>query len=382
MMLGMIFIATLLVLDCQIAPSAAFIPNKIYEIAAKALSLSLKDAITHEDMTRSALLKVAAEVLRDNPLPSDPRGSSRRLSSISTSSLDEDGLITAYYGRHDHALIGTFENAIAAVEEANANTDLKDEKYLAAAHFDSEQFESGQNRLISLRQSVISSIMVGDVTKAREDTGRFMHALQDFYSHTNWIENGNRSPNPVLGQPNQRIENTVSPSQQTCTDCERKGWLLKYYKCNDNIVESLRVNGLLTSGYAVDQRDSEGTVIVKPNGKCSHGGFIDPTQDSPALGGINKDGPYFRTSPHHYLYDEAVAVAQQATVDMLRDVRSAVKNDQLFGAYLGVLLGQAAMESMKNGHINPLPIKSQRPKRLPERLLLLYAEQIQGKSSV
>ena len=376
-MMGMIFLATLLLLGCQLAPSKAFIPNKLYAIAAKVISLSLEDAITHEEMTRSALLQVAAEVLRDNPLPSDPRGSFQRLSSISN--LDEEGIIRAYYGHYNPANIRILENAIAAVEEANSNTDFEDEKYLAAAHFDSEQFESGQDRLIHLRQSVISSTMIGDVTKAREDTGRFLHALQDFYSHTNWIENGNRSPNPVLGQPNQRIEHTVSSTRQTCTDCKPKGWIVKYYECNDNIDESLRVEGLLTSGYAEDQHDSDGTVIVKPNGKCSHGGFIDSTRDTPALGGINKDGPYFKTSPHHYLHEEAAAVAQQATIDMLRDVRSAVNNDHLFGAYVGVLLGQAAIEGMKNSRINPLPMRGRARRQLPERLLLQYAEQVKGK---
>ena len=41
----------------------------------------------------------------------------------------------------------------------------------------------------------------------------------------------------------------------------------------------------------------------KPYGKCSHGGLIDP-RDTFARGGINKDGPYYRTSSHWYLYYE------------------------------------------------------------------------------
>jgi hypothetical protein len=124
-------------------------------------------------MTRSAHLEVAAEVLRDNPNPSDRQGSSQRLSALSDD-FDEDDLITAYYGYHDHTRIDEFENAIEAIEEANSDTEFGDEKYLAATHFDSEQFESGQNRLIDLHHSIVSSIMAGDVSKAREDTGRFM----------------------------------------------------------------------------------------------------------------------------------------------------------------------------------------------------------------
>ena len=374
-------IAFVVILGYQIAPSTGFIPTKLLEIAARALSFSFEDAITHEDMTRNAILEVAAEVLRDNPNPSDHQGSSQRLSTLSD--FDEEDLITAYYGYHDHARIREFENAVEEIEEANSDTDFGDEQYVAAAHFNSEQFESGQNRLIILRHSIIASIIAGDVSIAREDTGRFLHALQDFYSHTNWIENGNRAPNPMLGQPNQRIENTASPTQQTCTDCVEKGLFLKYYECNDNINSYLITNQILTSGYADDQTDDTGRVIDKPSGKCSHGGFsIDSTRDTFARGGINKDGPYYRTSPHHYLHYEAVAVAQQATVDMFRDVREEVNNDQLFGTYLGVFLSQAAMESMALGNgVNIIPMKT-RQKRLPtadELLLLQYAEQVNGK---
>ena len=145
----------------------------------------------------------------------------------------------------------------------------------------------------------------------------------------------------------------------------------------------LTTNQILTSGYAEDQTDDTGRVIDKPSGKCSHGGYsVDATRDTFARGGISKDGPYYRTSPHHYLYYEAVVVAQQATVDMFRDVRGEVNNDQLFGTYLGVFLSQAAMESMALGNgINIIPMKT-RQKQLPtadELLLLQYAEQVNGK---
>ena len=376
-MMTIAFVLTL-TLGYQIAPSTGFIPNKLFEIGARALSFSFEDAINHEEMTRSAHLEVAAEVLRDNPNPSDHQGSSQRLSTLSD--FNEEDLITAYYGYHDQTRIDAFENAIKAIEGANSFTDFGVEKDLAAAHFDSEQFESGQNRLIDLRHSVISSIMAGDVSKARIDTGRFLHALQDFYSHTNWIENGNRAPNPVLGQPNQRIENTASPTQQTCTDCVKGRGFIKYYECIDNVNHYLKTNQILTSGYGWDQTDETGRVINKPYGKCSHGGLIDP-RDTFARGGINKDGPYYRTSSHWYLYYEAVAVAQQATIDMFHDVRMAVNNDQLFGAYLGIFPSEVAMEGIMGSGISLVQMKP-RIERLPtddELLVLQYAKQINGK---
>ena len=57
-----------------------------------------------------------------------------------------------------------------------------------------KQFESGQNRLVALRWSVVSSIQAGNYDTARKDMGRIFHILYDFYSHSNWIENDNQAP--------------------------------------------------------------------------------------------------------------------------------------------------------------------------------------------
>ena len=171
---------------------------------------------------------------------------------------------------------------------------------------------------------------------ARRNSGRMFHTLQDFYSHSNWIENKNSAPNPVLGQLGQKIENVASSTQQTCTNCEG----IIFYDCHDNIMESIKDTGTLTSGYVGGTKDESGNEIKKPRdvGKCSHGGLrmTDPSQNKPARGGINKDSPYQMISPHYYLHFEAATVAQQATIDMLRNLRGDVKNDQKFGEYLGV----------------------------------------------
>ena len=324
----------------SIRPIEGFIPNKALALAAKFVSLSSKGCLTHQDMTRSAILEVATEVLGDNPNPNGAENI-RGLLIPDQSSLDEKSILTDYYGFDDKKRRNDFKDAVKTVQKANENTDLGKEKHLAAAHFDSEQFASGQDRLIALRQSVVSSIQAGDYDAARKDTGRMFHTLQDFYSHSSWVENGNQDPNPVLGQPNERIENVASPTQQTCTDCKKK---LGHYECIDNIEKSLIDNGILTSGYGATQTDYDGNVIEKTDGKCSHGGILDSKQDKPARGGINKDSPYNLNSPHYYLYDEAAALAIRATADMLRDMRRDVNNDQLFGEYLGVFESQASAE--------------------------------------
>ena len=324
----------------RVYPTVGFLPNDVAELGMKLVSLSTDPSVTHNDMTRDAILDVAANVLRDNPNP-DNEGSSERISALS--SLDEGSLLTAYYGQSwkSWTVKFQFENAIEDIQDANSEVDLgKLEKDLAAAHFDGEQFQSGQDRLITLRQNVVSSILAENFDVARTDTGRMLHALQDFYSHSNWIENGNTSPNNVLGRPNKRLDNVASPTQQTCINCEKRGFP-PYYKCKDNIASSLQRDGILTSGYYGGSIDTNGQEIQKPLGKCSHGGFADSTSDTYAKGGINKDSPYYRSSPHHYLHYEAASVAQQATIDILQDIRREVNNDQLFIAYLGLKLNQA-----------------------------------------
>ena len=61
-----VFVALLIAI---LGPAEGFIPDTPAMIIARGLSTSTENAITHEDMTRTAHLKVAAEVLRDNPNP-------------------------------------------------------------------------------------------------------------------------------------------------------------------------------------------------------------------------------------------------------------------------------------------------------------------------
>ena len=73
--------------------------------------------------------------------------------------------------------IEKFEHEVKVVQKATADVDYSPEKTLAAAHFDSEQFASGQDRLIALFQSVVSSIQAGNYDVARRVTGRMFHTL-------------------------------------------------------------------------------------------------------------------------------------------------------------------------------------------------------------
>ena len=55
-------VALILALGWSICPTEGFIPNELLALGSKVLSPSTEDAITHPEMTRKAILEVAAEV--------------------------------------------------------------------------------------------------------------------------------------------------------------------------------------------------------------------------------------------------------------------------------------------------------------------------------
>ena len=290
-------------------PSTGFVPTKFLAYVLNGLSFSFDSTTTHRDMTRSATLEVAYDILIDN----GNRESSQRIAAI-RNDLTEENLITAYYGERRRGVETSFENAIKTIKDANSDVDLGAEGKIAKAHFDAETFQAGQNRLVELRQTIVSQILKENYPVARRETGRMLHTLQDFYSHSNWIENGNRQPYMILGKENARPRNIANPTRQTCSNCRETGTVIvgrilaffdgfqsahKYYSCPDNIESSLRSSEILTSGYHGGQINDNRQEITKPSGKCSHGGFLDSTSDNFAKGGINKDSPFEKWSPHY-----------------------------------------------------------------------------------
>ena len=176
-----------------------------------------------------------------------------------------------------------FLNALNEIQSANVEVDSFPFSTSASAHFDGEQFEQGARRLVQLRQELVMMLLQGDkLQHARNLAGEALHTLQDFYSHSNWIELGNTLP--ILAKPGSDIpkENIAAPKEATCKDC-------KPGECENNLITMK-----LTSGYRSDQD------IKKPEnmGKCSHGGAGDKSRLKPAIGGINKDSSSTLDSPH------------------------------------------------------------------------------------
>jgi hypothetical protein len=216
-----------------------------------------------------------------------------------------------------NGLANSMQEAIRQVVDANAAVD-EDQK-TAAKHFDGESFPEGQERIIKLRDGIITALQNNDAKGARTALGGALHTIQDFYSHTNWVELGHRTPNKDLGRPGKALHR-LPREVKTCRDCGDTCFIC-YPDCKDNLVTAK-----LTSGYYGGEDPPFG---VKPDGKCSHGGPLDESARGRSGEGINKDSSSRAFSPHDFLHAIAVGVAKDATKQFIRDIQAAVTPSQL-----------------------------------------------------
>jgi hypothetical protein len=207
--------------------------------------------------------------------------------------------------------------AINQVVDANAKVDLDQET--ASKHFDGESLPEGQARIIGLLNGIEGALTKDDAKGAREALGSALHTIQDFYSHTNWVELGHREPHPGLGRPGNALDR-LPATIATCQNCTGGGFF-SFPDCSMNLITSG-----LTSGYYGDQ---DPPFAVKPPGKCSHGGPLDKSAIGRSGEGINKDSTSRTASPHNFLHTVAAAVAKDATKQFIHDIKAAVTPRQL-----------------------------------------------------
>ena len=265
--------------------STAFIPTKLLTIAAWS-------SINHRTITQAGLWLSVIEFLETNPTYLN-QNRADELASVDTASLLK-GRINS--GLFHFVRSSKFKDAVTEIEYANADVDKYEDKK-TTAHFDAEQFYEGSLRLIRLKKQVISLITQDDdnevqYTKARKEAGTLLHTLQDFYSHSNWIESGNNDPLSILGSEIIDESNVAAADEKTCDDCtpaSRLGFFAD--DCKNNLVNT----GKLTSGYYGGQDVSKPAGV----GKCSHGGILDKSRKSSSEGGINKDSSARYLSPHY-----------------------------------------------------------------------------------
>ena len=351
--------STLLLIAGVLGIASAFVPNRFLDVVQAGFEFTSFTSVNHRDITEDAVLRFTQTLLAENPNPAVP-GSTDAVNAVTQPSVDT--LLEAYFGSSSRDRARLFKDAIDEIQDSNEDTDLGQEKKLAAAHFDGEQIIPAQERLVFLRGLMVGEIGNGNHDEARLLLGRMLHSLQDFYSHSNWIEMGQTTPNSAIGVSGENPGNVAPPDMPTCSNCPVRDKLNFFqklalkavydeiaenvYDCQGNILESINIAGILTSGYAGGSLDANGDRISKPCGKCSHGGVADSTSDVMAKGGINKDSLSTFFAAHPHLHVQAATMATDATVQFLQSVRTEINDDFSFANLFNIELPGSPREEV------------------------------------
>ncbi|XP_061889584.1 von Willebrand factor A domain-containing protein 7-like [Entelurus aequoreus] len=275
--------------------------------------LTAGESFTHRSITERALLRKTAEVCQ---AIAAENGDAFNL--IIDDSVTPEQVVEACSPSASVVSSVALTNAIAEIYLSNANVDFLF-AINAEYHFYDETFEMGRTLITQGVSAVKASADMGNFVIARSVLGEVLHTLQDFYSHSNWVELGNMAPYDALITPALPLESLAGPTVPTCTSCVGDD-------CTDNILPAVLDGGLLTSGYF------DRFFPNKPEGKCSHGGPLDLTSTQEPVGGINKDT---FDSRHGFLHQEAADLALTASLDLLENIRISV-GDQEFLLLVGL----------------------------------------------
>lgn len=201
----------------------------------------------------------------------------------------------------------------SSLQEIYTQNGLVDRDFVNSAphHFNSEEFLQGRSLITQGMVAIKANIRKENFQAARETLGRVLHTLQDFYSHSNWVELGYTEPYINLIRPDLPLENLADFNTPTCNDCASG-------TCPSPILPNILKEKKLTSGYMSIFSSA------KPKGKCSHGGVTDLTSSEIPRGGISKDE---RRSDNVAFHNAAVTAATAASLQLLEDIRSAAGNN-------------------------------------------------------
>ncbi|XP_018547037.1 von Willebrand factor A domain-containing protein 7 [Lates calcarifer] len=281
-------------------------------------------SLTHEDITERAILNTTVQVCRalalaegkDFTFPPQPFTAKCVAFACDTA---KSVAVECEASKSSKS----FRKAISLIQRKNRNVDLF-RFYSSRHHFDDETFIEGRKIITEGLSAVKASNKRENFEAAREKLGNILHPLQDFYSHSNWVEMGNNLPNPNLIRAGTSIGNIAAESRATCRNCDGDD-------CRNNILEDILQEKILTSGYF----NFVPFLSDKPKGKCSHGGLFDRTSGIEPTGGINKDK---LDSNHGFLHTKAASVAIAATSELLEDIRGAA-GDRTFLQMMGITRG-------------------------------------------
>jgi hypothetical protein len=193
------------------------------------------------------------------------------------------------------------ENALKEIVKANRASDSFFKPSNPIRHFDDEKLIPASRFLMRRKQFIIGFLTrtIPNGRLARKYLGQALHALQDYYSHTNWVELGKVTINDVLG----RSEHVAPPEGSTCPDFPAK--------LGDAGLTSI------TSGFYIEPLCDPRIKVESGAVKCIHGDIIPPR----TCDGLNKDIP---GRPRHF---EAKDLAVEATIDYVQQVIDDIRAD-------------------------------------------------------
>lgn len=237
--------------------------------------------------------------------------------------IEQDGIIPGVTKVNEQ-----MKKAIKQITDGNAYTDFA-KFFDDQAHFTGDELAGSQQRVETFYKSVKIALEADKLFTARMHLGTALHAIQDFYSHSNWIESGHGSTNPDVANFSRTGALIASgidrfPSELGCSDCPLP-WTCA--QCTGNVT----TNTLTTAWFEINPF----RLNRKPFGRCSHGGSMDFSQNYAARGGINKDSTSCSESPHASLHFTAAAIAKTHTKEFIRLIKKNVTLKQ-FRALLGV----------------------------------------------
>ncbi|XP_041840152.1 von Willebrand factor A domain-containing protein 7-like isoform X2 [Melanotaenia boesemani] len=276
-----------------------------------------QNSITHFNITLTAILRKTAEVCRDLAA-----SEGRNFSLNIDNSLSAETVQKACFSQDSSTSPISFSNfqaSIFSIIFSNAVVDL-DFDQSAAHHFHNEAFQEGRDIITQFVAAVKNCTNEKNYVCGRQNLGQALHTLQDFYSHSNWVELENNVPYSALIKPEQPLTSLTGPSTPTCRNCTGEN-------CTDNLLPDVLLQRLLTSGYFSSYSSA------KPRDKCSHGGPFDRTSKEDPVGGISKDE---NGSSHGFHHAKAAALALNASMELLEDIRSHVGNAKTFLRLMGL----------------------------------------------
>ncbi|XP_070684547.1 uncharacterized protein [Pempheris klunzingeri] len=197
------------------------------------------EAWAHRVITQRSVLRKTAEVCRDIAA-SEGRDFNLK--------IDDNLSVTKVQNACSSTTASTsplpadmFQTALNDLYFSNEKVDFS-LALIAEYHFHDETFQKGRNIITAGVASLKANVKLDNFEAGRQTLGQVCHTLQDFYSHSNWVELGKATPYSTLIRPDQPLENLAGLDTPTCKSCTGN-------ICTDNILPEVLQQGLLTSGY-------------------------------------------------------------------------------------------------------------------------------------